>query len=358
MISFKQYLDYQLSEAIVKPWSSDAIDVEKAIASLNENAKDGLRAISNGGLLYRGFRDKLSSDFLLLDSSVGRRTSKDTDNMYQLMMDESKALRNYPSRSESFICSSSLDHAKNYGGDSTYVMVPLDGTKVAQLAYNDIFKVQFSNDFFTANADGMYKLSNFFVALGASKKLVDGNYVWINSTEIKKALAKASPERMLICWKAVMYAYVNNSIYFNDEQLTNSFDTILIKHFIPAIGFTDSAKDELDRFEAAIKNGAFTTSETLQKAYEFFKQHGADVFDALANDLMTPKKIGIELVNYGDTLSPKKECWFSGKCIAIRDTVFTKILSQLQQQDYPIHKTVLEYFGSDMKRATNESITN
>lgn len=82
MITFKQYLSEEvLTEAMIKKWFTKGVDVDTAMSVLNTYAKDGLTAIQNGGLVYRGFSNKPDGNgaFVAMDSSTGKRTSRDTD---------------------------------------------------------------------------------------------------------------------------------------------------------------------------------------------------------------------------------------------------------------------------------------
>jgi hypothetical protein len=75
----------------------------------------------------------------VVDSSTGIRTSKDTNNFYQLMMDSSTALKDYPSRSNSLICSTSYNTADNYvrHNGKTYAVFPFDGTDIVESDQDD-----------------------------------------------------------------------------------------------------------------------------------------------------------------------------------------------------------------------------
>lgn len=123
-----RFSEYLVEKAVVK-WDSRSVKVDEAIDLLNRHCKMGLKAISSGGLLYRGFKHGTKINSMVINPSTGERTSKDTNNLYQLMMDNSKALKDYPKRGKSLICSSSLLEAESYG--SAMVIVPFDGTMVA-----------------------------------------------------------------------------------------------------------------------------------------------------------------------------------------------------------------------------------
>lgn len=339
MITFKQYLSEEiLTEAMVKKWFSKPIDVETAISVLNSSAKLGLEAIKNGGLIYRGFKGEKSpeSGFMAFDSSTGKRTSRDTDNLYQLMMGDSKKMTDYPDRSHSFICTTNISIAEGYGGSSgAYVMVPLDGTKIAMLAVDDIFdqhmKIQ---GFYNGSPDGMSDLSRFFMSFGAK---MNGSQ-WTDSAQIKAALKGASPEKILIHW--ALFVGPSQNLVFEDAKSDKKWyelnDTWLPGKLSAAQAAT------ILQLEKDLKAGKATVSGKLAEAFAFIKSNSADLYTALATELADPKQMKLELIDYGQPVPPNRECWFSGPCIAISLPVFAKILLRLQEQDFPIHKTVLK----------------
>jgi hypothetical protein len=350
MITFKQYLSEEfLSEAIVKKWFSKDIDVDAAISVLNSSAKLGLEAIKNGGLIYRGFGDmsKSSTGFMALDSSEGERTSRDTDNLYQIMMSDSKKMDGYPDRSKSFICTTSAKTAKSYGGlKGTYVMIPLGSAKIALSSVSDIFSVNLkAGTFYSGYPENMYNLSKFFMSLGAKMS----NSKWINSDVIKTALKGHSQERLLLHWALFVSKFNPSELKFEDKKLQDKWENI-IKYTRYSGSILSSTKQILDEMEREMKEGRFTVEGKLAAAYEFIRQNSHDLYTALAIEIMDPVKLKFKLVDYGRALPHDKECWFSGKCIAISLPVFAKILLQLEKQNFPIHASVKKELKNEINQ--------
>jgi hypothetical protein len=132
---FKEFL----TERIIKGPTVNKVEVEAAIDFLNKHCKDGLEAIKNDSVLYRGEGRSITGakGFALVDTSSLVRTSQSQlDNAYQIAMDASTQLSNFPSRNRCLICSSSERTAMNYstwtgGNRNIYAVIPVDGTKIA-----------------------------------------------------------------------------------------------------------------------------------------------------------------------------------------------------------------------------------
>lgn len=340
MITFKQYLSEDvLTEAMVKKWFSKPVDVETAISVLNSSAKLGLEAIKNGGLIYRGFKGESSpkSGFMAFDSSTGKRTSRDTNNLYQLMMGDSKKMTDYPDRSHSFICTTYIGTAEKYGDFfGAYVMVPLDGTKIAMSAVDDIFNQQMKiRGFYVGSPDAISDLSKFFMSFGAK---MNGSK-WTDSAQIKAALKGASPEKILIHW--ALFVGPSHKLVFKDAKSNKKWYTLNDKWLSGKLSAAQAAT--ISQLEKDLKAGKATVSGQLAEAFAFIKGNSTDIYTALATELADPKQMKLTLIDYGQQVPSYKECWFSGPCIAISLPVFAKILLRLQEQDFPIHKTVLNH---------------
>jgi hypothetical protein len=88
--------------------------------------------------IYRGI--PMSGDkkqFLYADSTIKKRLSQNTRNYYTLVMDNSKNWKDFPKRSESFICATTKSRADSYG--KVYLVFPVDGTKIAVCPDSDMW---------------------------------------------------------------------------------------------------------------------------------------------------------------------------------------------------------------------------
>ena len=348
MITFKQYLSEDvLTEAMIKKWFTKGVDVDTAMSVLNTYAKDGLKAIQNGGLVYRGFSDKPDGNgaFVAMDSSNGKRTSRDTDNLYQLMLGTSSSLSEYADRSNSFICSTSKSTAGEYG--YAFVMVPLDGTNIVVSKHSDYFKQNFSSPIYDGSPDSMYDLSKFIMSAGVKRSSGD----FVDAKEIDAALSKLSAEQLVLRWDIYI---VEGSLKFKDSKLQSLYDDDL-EYKYDSTKFTDKQLNILKKLETEIAAGRFTSSaKSIPLVYELFKSNKNKRFTALSSAIMTPASAGLTLVRYGEPLKSNVECWFSGKCIAISYPVFAQILTRLQEQDFPIDKKVSSDWKTYMQKYGKE----
>lgn len=280
MTTFKQFLQ----EKIITKWSSSEVTRDEALILLNKHCKDGLKAVQHGGLLFRGFSESLGWQSVL-DSSSLKRTSLDTNNLYQVMMDNSDSLKDYPKRSSSFICSTYFYDASDYGG-YVYALIPFDGTKVATASVRDFLNTEVSSPLLNKPIpiDNIgFKLSDAFGRLGVKRGKTNPQFT--NMSEIDAVLSKVDVD---VISKLITKAY--GTADFNEKKIEK------------VLGSADTNKRAT----------------------------------ALASALMTEKSLGMKLNSFGDAL-PKCEAWFSGKCVAIEIHQFISILQQLRDQDFPIH---------------------
>jgi hypothetical protein len=334
MITFKRYLEEELvSESVIKPWSiiKKGASINIVMSLLNTHAKEGwLKAVQNGGMIYRGFDEKpAKADYLIIDSSTGERTSKDSNNLYQLMLSASTEMKEFADRSKSFICSSSKEIAEAYG--YPYVMVPFDGTFLTVSEVSDFFDQMITSPIFMDKISDMHKISDFLISAGAKKT----SNKFMNVAEIDSQLGKLTPESLMLRWDLFV---TRRSLKFKDEKFQKIYDKIN-----PSFdGFLSQEEiNNLKTLEPEITAGRFTTSsESLDYVYKLFKSSKNKRFTALSSVIMTPKSTKLSLVKYGEPLKRHIECWFSGKSIVISWPLFSKILSNLKEQGVPIHNSL------------------
>lgn len=292
MITFKQYL--AIDEAIIKPWEQFPVETERAVDMLNSSHKDGLKAITTGGLLFRGFKGTTIERGLagVIDPSKGERTSRDSNNAYQLAMGRSPALSEYPSRGKSLICSTSLFEARHYG--TPYIVVPADGATVAVSAFADFLETEM-RDSITLSVESF-------------------------NTLIRKAAEYLDVDR-------------GETNKFTDADALNK-------------AFDAKSAEEL----AALFNEYSACQLTRATLIEFFNQHKTNRFDAIAAKNMTPQSLGLRLVKFGDVIGPSEEleCWVSARCMVIPCSMFGDILARLDEQKFPIHNKYLQMLKKDV----------
>jgi hypothetical protein len=332
-IKFKQFLaDATLPKNVMKKWASRKIDIDRAIKLLNTHCKDGLKAISNGGVIQRGFSEKLPHNLQIMDSSKGHRLSRDTINLYQMMMNSSEALSDYPSRSNSFICLSS--RSEYYG--SRYVMIPFDNTKVAVIEKDDIFDVYVKNISGLARSNpstlsgvsgSVMSLLRFF-KIGPEIATKNGYKFDGQTAAIDKKLANISPKTLTIA-----YEFLVDSTSIDSE--VHRIMVKEMKHFEPYD--SDSNATAIAKLLTHYNSNDFNKSKTF---FNLMNDNPDKKFTAWCSALFTPDSLGLSLMQYGDFIPPRLECWFSGKAIVMSLKLWAGILVELQKQGHPIHHTV------------------
>ena len=275
MITFKDFLAEKI---IVAPKVSE-LDIANAIKLLNKHCKNGLAAITNGGVIFRGSKSYANVKFGVVDSTSSFRTSRDTNNVYQIMMDSSSALVDYPRRSNSLVCSTDLDDASSYG--SPMVVIPFDGTKIAISKNFDFLHV---------------KPKNSLIGIYSGLEGLDNISTFIRDVMIEfcRKTKQKNPKVDIDSYEA--------AIIVNPEKFCDEW----------TYGFDLEARDS--KKLRSIVMGSKTP------------------FRDLSSTIMTPYTLDLKLVEFGGKLPFESECWFSGKCIIINPLVFAGILHSLKQQ--------------------------
>lgn len=294
MITFKQYL----SEAPIVKWKTSSKADDAMLDQLKRTGADWEEALANGTLLIRGFKNLKDKKVLVINSTNAVRVSEDTNNVYQLMMDASSALKNYPSRSNSFICTTSILQASAYG--RIYVVVPYANTPIARSIYSDIFGT-------VIDGSPIHD-----IRLTTLSRLI-GNFLQAFNIEPEKNRSYLGP------------------ISKYDEQIAkNDAETITLALHLALSGVVFS--------DADLKHSLRDLSDDDKKQSDYIwlsklvKDNPKNILTALSNHLMTPDKMSLGLFKFGEQIperGPGVECWFSGKCLAIELNHFATTLKPL-----------------------------
>lgn len=347
MLTFKDFLeDTSLLEAtlISKKWESQSLDIAKAIEYLNTNCKDGLKAIANDGVLFRGFKvpPADSETVVMLDSTKALRTSRDTNNLYQIMFDASELMGDVPSRSSSFICSSNLHDAIEVSRN-TYAMIPVDGTVVAECSADDIFGVKLPVDWvwddYTLGVELFCEtLEPFFECFVNAK---NDKFTDINA--LNTSMAKYTPEEIVVIHDAIR----GGDLHFDDmsredeEMFINFTDSIRPNSF--RTGSEKLKKDIRYIAEKYVATGKMKKSSTTAKGLlDILRKNPSEPFTALSNYVTDPSKLKITVKKFGENLTSNRECWFSGKCVAIPTVVFNEIVQEMFDMGMPVGKKTID----------------
>ena len=343
MISFKQFIQEPLLEKtlVSKAWEVKKLKTKAAIQYLNDHCKDGLAAIANGGVIYRSFIKPpgKTGKILMLDSTESKRTSRDSNNLYQLMFDVSKSMADVPSRSSSFICSTSIATVSAMGG-SMYAIVPLDGTTIAVSSDDDIFETSIPiyfnwNNTTTVEFFGK-RHSDFFQSF---VPMTNGKFV--DAEELNIAMSKFTPEEQLIIYDQF---YESIRLATSNKNENREFYSMRAE-----ISYTNLKKPDfaalLSKFAKEFivtgKYALFNTKEGHKDLLKILRANPSKPFTGIANQIADKKKLKISTVKYGEKLPYNKECWFSGKCVAIPAPLWLDIIREMEKQNMPIYPSMV-----------------
>lgn len=111
------------------------ISEEQLIELIKSRFSSAYKKINAGCVIYRGMNDY--SDYIL--ATPGIRTSINTNNFYnRLFSGILPSWKNYPKRNSSFICTSCIDTAEDFGS-KVYVVLPENGAKIGICPSDDLW---------------------------------------------------------------------------------------------------------------------------------------------------------------------------------------------------------------------------
>ena len=127
-----------ITELEIKPYKSQVLNVDAAVALLNKKCKQSLAMIH--APLWRGMRNH-DEPIISIDPRQSKRKSQNTTNYYTEIIDHSPYFEGWPKRSKSLICSSGQGYAHNYahGGAGVYAIFPYDNVKIAVCPEEDMW---------------------------------------------------------------------------------------------------------------------------------------------------------------------------------------------------------------------------
>lgn len=126
-----------LTEKEVRPYEHEELTIEKAVEMLNKYCKQSRSMVD--APLWRGFKNH-SEEVFAAWPETGERKSQNTTNHYTEILANSPYMRGWPSRSNSFICSSSFIGAYGFaGGRQPHVLFPFDNVEIAVCPKSDLW---------------------------------------------------------------------------------------------------------------------------------------------------------------------------------------------------------------------------
>jgi len=116
----------RLKQFILQESRSRVISEDEAYSIIEKNCKKAIKAYFKDIKMWRGIHNK--NPYLYIDPKKFTRKSKDNDNYYTLINDNASCWKDYPKRSQSIVCSTSMRDSQDYG--SPYIVLPYDGAKI------------------------------------------------------------------------------------------------------------------------------------------------------------------------------------------------------------------------------------
>lgn len=125
----------------INEWENIETTNEVFVKFINENCKKSIDAYNNEtAQIYRGI-STLREPTMLTDPAAGeKRKSRNAEgNFYTVIFDSLPSWKKMPKRSRSIICSTSLSDAMERSVRHPYIVLPVDGAKIAVASNIDIW---------------------------------------------------------------------------------------------------------------------------------------------------------------------------------------------------------------------------
>jgi len=277
MISFKTYLQ----EKVVKKWTARSGDDEaELLKALKKHCSHSLAAAEKGSILYRGDHSYSGKKYVLIDSSKGTRTSRDTNNIYQLMMETSVHFKDVPKRSTSIIATTTRSNAYSYASsqEDLFVVMPFNGVKIACVpGVKDILRYAVRSRFNTHTLD----LEDLGIGIGS----------------------------------VIQYVEHERIPKFTDASVCDELLSQLTSY----------------QFEKHLTEELHLTNDSALKAIRGFKPNTR--FTELSNLIMTPDSLPIKIQTAGYELVNGTEYWLSGKSYLVNLTMFDAMFQMMDKDD-------------------------
>ncbi len=132
-MKFKQYL--------INENRSKEIDIDYAKKWIEKNASKSFEKAIMGNKIYRGVSGLIGDSYYIdPKKSKPRQSAYVGSNYYTLMLDNFPSWKKYPKRSQSLICTTNFEKAKNYSSSGNpYIVIIKNNSKIGVCPTDDIF---------------------------------------------------------------------------------------------------------------------------------------------------------------------------------------------------------------------------
>lgn len=334
MITFKQYLEEAGKKNVQQKWIQKPLKLDAAVSMIEKNCADSLAAFLKGDGIFRGFSGTTLGAASYIDSSDSFRTSKDSNNLYQLAHDASVHSMHIPSRSNSLICSTDHGTADSFSHGAAYAIFPYDGTQVAISDSADFFAQKIKSTLFDSD-DSVTGVTDYLTEVMNAFGFKDSKFDDLDALDARLAAIEANKFAFLAAIHVPKLDYnIRRHVIIGKtpkgQKLSqNALDSYRYDYVANHGGQADMMRREI--FEL-VKSGDYAYKKEFAKFFNIFAGlNSKKRFTGMAALIFTAVAPGGKVVSAGGAAlkARDKECWFSGECIAI--SMDTKNLLQMKK---------------------------
>jgi len=190
-------------------------DIDTMINKLNPVAHQKLH---NGIAIFKGMRSMPSSSFIT--NPLENRISPYAKNgFYSMLMSNLDVWKEYPQRNNSFVCTTDLKRAKEYG--DVYVVIPIDNPIIGVCCNYDLWdSFPYMKDFYIKDAnDFNVQLMNYFIFANKFGFDIDLDRIYRDYSYFCSAINMLSEDNNF-------YEYVMKNPIKSFKEFINGFDII------------------------------------------------------------------------------------------------------------------------------------
>lgn len=260
------------------------ISREKALNWILKNGKNTLRWANQGWYITRE-TDKQGEFYLADPKKISKpRKSRNTFDYYTLIMDNDSVWSKFPKRSLSFIC-----RMKYSIYQKSYILIPKDGTTIADIGDQDIWAVLYDK--------GGTDLDMHNDAINALLFLPDYKGTEkLTNEKIKKSYDQNYPRFVSQCKIFDIWMAENNFKYEEDILKFFDFDNFLLDDYVVT---------------------------------QLLEDYNGDIYKSIVKKWFNPKVMGCRTKRIGTPIKANNEIWFSGESVLIRGDKFQEIKEEL-----------------------------
>lgn len=351
-ISFSQFIREAKTARV--NWSKSEMSIEDAAKHVASHCKAMKGFVEAGKLLYRG--DYIDEP-VLVDTTGSKRVSRDTKNLYQLMMDLQADELGISPRSSSLIFSTSRSTASTYG--KVNLIFPYDGSKISFVEKSDFFSVMVPKPINASITAFDSCLSSFLQVTGYSASSYE------SVDEINRHLSKFSAVQLALYFVSAYDMTVRDVLkHMADKDMTFKNGEAKDKFVgLEYPGSPSSAHSRIVEVENLIKDKSIQYSSGLLKTFEdIFAKNPQERFNTMAKTIFRAGDFPIAAQTIGKDFNHKivdeevtKECWFTGKAVIIPGQIkdVHPFLVELEKNGWKIHKSLYAYYDLEKLRGIN-----